>query len=215
METKKNFSLTKEEIFIYLIYLVGIFGHLTNSLLNYMKLLTPLTILLTGGVVLVSTINKAGNNFITWVFVTYIITFLLEVLGVKTGLVFGSYWYGDTLGIKLFDVPLIIGFNWIMVILGAILLSEKIFNNKIFILISSSLIATLFDFFMEPTAIKLGYWSWSAISVPLQNYLAWFLISLAFAFLYFRMKIKIKSVLPVKFFAAQFIFFIMLYVFMR
>lgn len=215
METKKNINLTKEEIFIYLIYIVGIIGHLTSPLLTYMKLLTPFTLLLTGGVVLFSLMNKASKNFILWVAVTYIITLLLEVIGVKTGIIFGSYWYGDTLGFKFLGVPMIIGFNWTMVILGAILLSEKIFSKKIFIIISASVLATIFDFFMEPTAIRLGYWNWSKISVPIQNYLAWFIISLAFTILYFRMNIKLKSDLPIKFFATQFIFFIILFVFMR
>lgn len=215
METTKNINLKKEEIFIYLIYTVGIIGHLTSPLLTYMKLLTPFTLLLTGGVVLVSSMNKASKNFILWVAVIYITTLLLEVIGVKTGLVFGSYWYGDTLGFKFLGVPMIIGFNWTMVILGAILLSEKIFKEKIFIIISASVMATIFDFFMEPTAIKLGYWNWSNVSVPIQNYLAWFFISLAFTILYFRMSIKLKSDLPIKFFATQFIFFIILYVFMR
>lgn len=215
MERTENLKLSKEEIFLYLIYAVGVFGHLTSSLINYMKLLTPLTLLLTGGIVLFATIQSSKGNFILWALVTYIITFSLEVIGVKTGLVFGSYWYGDTLGLKFLEVPLIIGFNWIMVILGVILLSEKIFNNKNLLAISAALLATLFDFFLEPTAIKLSYWNWSDVIVPLQNYIAWFFISLLFTILYFIMKIKIKSDLPIKFFLTQFLFFIILYVFMR
>lgn len=215
MEVKKIIRLTKEEIFIYLIYSVGIAGHLTNSLVNYMKLLTPLTLLLTGGVVLFSSLKHSSKNYLFWILITYITTFALEVIGVKTGLVFGSYWYGETLGLKVLDVPVIIGFNWTMVILGAILLSEKFFSRKIFILISASLMATLFDFFMEPSAIKLGYWNWSGISVPLQNYFAWFIISFIFSNIYFRMNIKVTSDLPIKFFVTQFVFFITLFVFRR
>lgn len=215
MERKKTLRLSKEEIFIYLIYSVGIAGHLTHSLLNYMKFLTPLTLLLTGGLVLFSSLNNASKNYLIWILITYIITFLLEVIGVKTGLIFGSYWYGETLGLKFLDVPVIIGFNWTMVILGAILLSEKFFSRKIFILLSASLMATLFDFFMEPSAIKLGYWNWSDVSVPLQNYFAWFLISLIFSIIYFRMDIKLNTDLPIKFFLTQFVFFITLFVFMR
>lgn len=214
MERTKNSKLSKEEIFLYLIYTVGVIGHLTPSLIIYMKLLTPLTLLLTGGLVLLTTIQSSKGNFIIWAVVTYIITFSLEVIGVKTGLIFGSYWYGDTLGLKFLEVPLIIGFNWIMVILGVILLSKKIFNNKILLTISAALLATLFDFFLEPTAIKLNYWNWSDVMVPLQNYIAWFFISLLFTILYFIMKIKIKSDLPIKFFLTQLLFFIILYVFM-
>lgn len=215
MERKKTLKLNKEEIFLYLIYTVGVIGHLTNALLEYMKLLTPFALLLTGGVVFFSTIKNSKNNFIIWAIVTYIITFSLEVIGVKSGIIFGSYWYGETLGAKFLNVPLIIGFNWIMVILGAILLAENIFKNKILITITASLLATIFDFFLEPTAIKLGYWNWTDISVPLQNYSAWFIISLLFTILYFKMGIKVKTDLPIKFFLTQFIFFIILFGFMR
>lgn len=215
MERKKTLKLNKEEIFLYLIYTVGVIGHLTNALLEYMKLLTPFTLLLTGGVVFFSTIKNSKNNFIIWAIVTYIITFSLEVIGVKSGIIFGSYWYGETLGTKFLNVPLIIGFNWIMVILGAILLAENIFKNKILITITASLLSTTFDFFLEPTAIKLGYWNWTDISVPLQNYFAWFIISLLFTILYFKMGVKVKTDLPIKFFLTQFIFFIILFGFMR
>lgn len=215
MERKKTLKLSKEEIFLYLIYTVGVIGHLTNALLEYMKLLTPLTLLLTGGVVLFSTIKNSKNNFIIWAIVTYIITFLLEVIGVKSGIIFGSYWYGETLGIKFLNVPLIIGFNWIMIILGAILVAEFFFKNKFLITITASLLATIFDFFLEPTAIKLGYWNWTDISVPLQNYFAWFVISLLFTILYFKMGTKVKTDLPIKFFLTQLIFFLILFGFMR
>lgn len=215
MERKKTFNLTKEELFIYIIYLVGIIGHLIPSLIVYMKMLTPLTLLLTGGVVFISTLNKSESNFLYWAVITYLITFSLEVIGVKTGIVFGSYWYGETLGLKFLNVPLIIGFNWILVILGAIILCLKYIKNPVYISLISALLATLFDFFLEPTAIKLGYWNWSSVSVPIQNYLAWFIISLLFAVLYFQMKIKVRNDLPAKFFLTQLLFFITLFFLMR
>ncbi|MCA2004179.1 MAG: carotenoid biosynthesis protein [Ignavibacterium sp.] len=215
MERKKNLKLSKEEICIYLIYFVGIAGHLISPLLAYMKLLTPIALFITGGIVLFSTLKNSNTYLLVWLIITYITTFILEVIGVKTGLIFGSYSYGNTLGLKIFDVPLIIGFNWTMIILGVILLSEKFFTNKILITLSASLIATIFDYFMEPSAIKLEYWNWTDIMIPLQNYLAWFLISFVFAALYLRLRIKIETDLPIKFFLTQFIFFLILFGFMR
>lgn len=215
MERKKTLKFSKEEIFLFLIYTVGVIGHLTNALLGYMIFLTPFTLLLTGGVVLFSTINNSKNNFTIWAIITYIITFSLEVIGVKSGMIFGSYWYGDILGIKFLNVPLIIGFNWIMVILGAILLTEKFLNNKVLISLTASLLATIFDYFLEPTAIKLGYWNWFDTTVPIQNYIAWFMISLLFTILYIKMNIKVKTTLPIKFFLTQFIFFLILFAFRR
>jgi len=215
MERKKTLAISKEEIFLYIIYTVGVIGHLTAPLQSYMKMLTPLTLLLTGGIVLLTAIKNSKQVFLLWAVVTYIITFSLEVIGVKTGLIFGAYWYGETLGVKFLNVPLIIGFNWIMIILGAIILSEKFITNKIMVSLSAAILATLFDVFLEPTAIRFGYWNWSDISVPIQNYVAWFFISLLFSVLYFSMRIKVNTDLPVKFFLTQFVFFIILYFFMR
>ncbi|HEX9252724.1 MAG TPA: carotenoid biosynthesis protein, partial [Ignavibacteriaceae bacterium] len=126
MEAKKIIVSNKEIVFLYIIFFVGIIGHLYDPLQNLMLLLTPATLLLTGVVVLLYSYKTSKNKFLLWVVLTYVITFLLEVKGVKTGLIFGEYKYGSTLGIKLFDVPLIIGFNWVFVILGSISISRLI-----------------------------------------------------------------------------------------
>jgi putative membrane protein len=44
------------------------------------------------------------------------------------------------------------------------------------------------DFFIEPVAISLGFWTWTSESIPLENYLGWFFIAfgLQAAFRYFE-----------------------------
>lgn len=208
-------SLKKEEIFIYVMYVVGVIGHLIDSTLPLMKTLTPFTLLLTGGIVLFFAQKSSSGNLILWVVITYSITFLLEVIGVKTGLVFGNYSYGNTLGFKFIDVPLIIGFNWVLVVLGAIKISKRFFNDYFFIALFTGIFSVVFDFFLEPIAIKLDYWNWEGIKVPLQNYFAWFVIAFLFSILFQKMKIEFKSTLIEKFFLTQLTFFVILFFFMR
>jgi putative membrane protein len=38
------------------------------------------------------------------------------MLGVHTGILFGNYKYGNALGLKLNDVPILIGINWFIVV---------------------------------------------------------------------------------------------------
>ena len=38
----------------------------------------------------------------------------------------------------------------------------------------------LLDIFIEPVAIGLGFWEWQAAEVPLENYMAWFVLSFVF-----------------------------------
>jgi putative membrane protein len=52
---------------------------------------------------------------------------------------------------------------------------------------------TFFDYLMEPAAIKLGYWVWQGSVIPFQNYLAWFVLGLLFAFLFSTQKIGLTN----------------------
>ncbi|HMN49179.1 MAG TPA: carotenoid biosynthesis protein [Ignavibacteriaceae bacterium] len=213
MEAKKIIVSNKEITFLYIIFFVGIVGHLFGPLRNLMLLLTPATLLLTGLIVLFYSYKSSTNNFLLWAAFTYIITFLLEVIGVKTGMIFGEYNYGSTLGIKLFDVPLIIGFNWVFVILGSIAISRLLTNNIFLSSLISALIAFIFDLILEPIAIKLDYWSWSEGIIPIQNYLAWFVIAFIASVFFLKLNLKLRSDISIHYFFIQLVFFIILLIF--
>jgi putative membrane protein len=213
MEAKKIIVSNKEIAFLYIIFFVGIVGHLYGPLRNLMLLLTPATLLLTGLIVLFYSYKSSTNNFLLWAAFTYIITFLLEVIGVKTGMIFGEYNYGSTLGIKLFDVPLIIGFNWVFVILGSIAISRIMTGNVFLSSIISAFIAFIFDLILEPIAIKLDYWSWSEGIIPLQNYLAWFVIAFIASVFFLKLNLKLRSDISIHYFFIQLVFFIILLIF--
>lgn len=213
METKKIIISNKEIVFLYIIFFVGIVGHLYDPLQNLMLFLTPATLLLTGLVVLFYSYKTSVNNFLLWAACTYIVTFILEVIGVKTGLIFGEYNYGSTLGIKLFEVPLIIGFNWVFVILGTISIARLLTSNILLSAIISAFIALIFDLILEPIAVKLDYWTWAADIIPLQNYLAWFVIALFSAIGFGYLKVKVISKISLHYLLVQFVFFIILLIF--
>lgn len=193
---------------------VGIIGHLIPSYRSLMILLTPFTLLLTGAVTLIFSGIKRNSKLILWCLVVYIFTFSLEVIGVKTGYVFGSYSYGDVLGFKLFDVPLIIGFNWVVIILGAIGIASRIHKSFFQIALLTGTFAVLFDIMLEPVAIKLGYWNWNEGFIPLQNYYAWFGIAFFASLFGSKLKLDLEDSLFIYYFLIQFIFFILLSIFM-
>lgn len=172
--------------------------------------MTPYILLLTGVLVLYYTLKKGELNILVWCLIIYILTFTLEILGTKTGIIFGSYTYGDTLGLKLSGVPLIIGFNWVMVILGAITLAEEIDKNIFLTALLAGTFAVLFDLILEPVALKLGYWEWESGRIPLSNYYSWIGISFAASLLYDFLDIKTNMKMPECYFTIQLIFFILL-----
>ena len=208
--TRNNYYLI-----LYVFFFVGIAGHFSEKYFNLMLVLTPYILLSLGILVLILSGALRNKNFLYWFIVTYSFTLLLEIIGVKTGIVFGDYSYGDVLGIKVFGVPLIIGFNWLFVIAGAVSLSCKFFGNTFIIILSSAILSVIFDYLLEPVAMNLGYWNWENGIIPVQNYIAWFLISFmaSAGLMYFKNKdhsdynyIK-SSNMFMHYFIAQLIFF--------
>lgn len=131
---------------------------------------------------------------VIWLFygVVVISSFWLEWYGVTTGKIFGHYRYGEVLQPQLWNVPLAIGFAWLAMVLSSAGLAEWTLRGLAprgrpapewpaarILLIALFMVA--FDRFMEPAAVKLGYWSWRDGIIPLQNYLAWFVFSLGYA----------------------------------
>ena len=103
--------------------------------------------------------------------------FFVELLGVKTGAIFGSYYYTDRLGPRLFDVPLVIGLNWALLVHAThAWLSERIHSRTIIAAVGATAM-TAFDWVMEPVATRLRFWLWQADVPPLRNYVAWWSLS--------------------------------------
>lgn len=110
-----------------------------------------------------------------WMTLVFLVGFFVEVAGVKTGLIFGEYYYGETLGIKLFDVPLTMGVNWLLMCYTTVYIVRNINVPKLLQGILAALIMVLMDLVMEPVAMAFGFWQWLDDQVPFRNYMAWFL----------------------------------------
>lgn len=136
--------------------------------------------------------------------------FLVEVVGVQTGLVFGSYSYGDTLGIKVEQTPLIIGVNWFMLIYCVSVITGHFRLPYLARITAGAALMVIYDLALEPSAIRLDMWTWTDGTVPFHNYIAWFVISLVFLAYWevVRRPFSNRMALPV--FTTQLLFFVVL-----
>jgi len=200
-------------ILLCIIFIAGLIGHVFTSIRPLMLLLTPYILLGAGIIVLFFTFARSELKLVIWCLIIYILTFVLEVVGVKTGIIFGNYVYGDILGLKFLGVPLIIGFNWVIVMLGAVTIAEQVDQNIFLTALFAGTLAVLFDIMMEPAAIKLNYWEWSSGMIPVSNYYSWFGISFFSSILYDLFKLKTNERLPEVYFTLQLVFFILLSLF--
>lgn len=169
--------------------------------------LTPFTLLLTGVVTLYSSFQKGNLKLIVWCIIVYSTVFIIEIIGVKTSYIFGDYHFGEVLGLKLFEVPLVIVFNWVLIFLGSIGIASRIHKNAFQIALLTATFAVLFDLMLEPVAVELGYWIWGQGFIPLQNYYAWFTIAFFASLLGSKLKLELEDSLFIYYFLIQFTFF--------
>ena len=175
-----------------------------------MLTLTPWVLLISSFVVCYPATRKSNNQAIIWLLIAFVGTFVAEVIGVKSGLIFGDYKYGEVLGVKAFEVPLLIGINWVLVMLGSISLGNQFSNNTLLTALCAGLISVIFDIILELVAIILGYWKWSTVSPPLSNYLSWFVIVFLLSIVYVKMKVSMDLRVPRFYLFVQGLFFLSL-----
>jgi putative membrane protein len=193
-----------------LLFLVGIAGHIVDPVRPIMLAMSPYFLTVLGLFALYPEVRHGSLVSYLWMSMTFLITFGLESVGTATGAIFGPYTYGPTLGFSLLNVPVVIAFNWLIVILGALAVAGRILSKPVFSALAAGCFALLFDLVLEPVAIALDYWNWHSVTIPLRNYAAWFAVSFAAAYIYNRLGLKTPGVRLKNYVLIQFAFFAVL-----
>ena len=228
MHWLKQFNRVQWATLVALIFhLVGLLGILIGNRSCFSSLTVWNLCLMFG--LLVFTESAINRKFLLFVILCWLIGIGAEIIGTRTGYLFGHYHYTDTLGVKFMGVPLIIGINWFVVVYAAgntmeILLTKisegQTYNawNKsmkiLSLLIDGALLATCFDWLMEPVAVKLDYWKWDSEVIPFYNYLCWFLLSVLLLALFRACKINGQNRFALHLLMIQSSFFLLLRILM-
>jgi putative membrane protein len=195
--------------FLLLTHVAGIIGLTWPLTRPYFLLATPAN-LLVSAILLVVFQFPRNFAFYLFVLVCFIVGFAIEVIGVQTEVIFGSYQYGSTLGFKVWEVPLVIGVNWFILTYSFGILCFKLPLPKVLKSLVGALLMVILDFFIEPVAVFFDFWTWEEETIPTQNYWGWFgvafLLQLFFVYLPFSKKNPLASYLLF----AQILFFVIL-----
>ncbi|MFZ9589500.1 MAG: carotenoid biosynthesis protein [Chitinophagaceae bacterium] len=200
---------------VFLLLLVHISGAIGIAFFNreFFVGYTPLNLLLMF-ILLLWNENELLPSLFKAFLIAYGAGLFTEIIGVNTGILFGSYHYGDVFGEKIIGVPLLIGLNWFCIVYAAyqvVMLLQKSWQlNKVGIASITAVLATIFDWIMEPVAIKLGFWQWHTTHIPFLNYACWFGISFIIALFFQRTGVKKSNLFAVYLFITQFLFFLFL-----
>lgn len=160
-----------------LFYTTGFLGLSFSQDPGFYLQFMPLTLLLTMGL-LVAFQRDRGPAFVAFCLATAAASFFVEAAGVRTGLIFGQYTYGDMLGWKWMGAPLLIGLNWLMLTYMAGTLATYLPVPGFVRALVAALLVVGVDVCIEPVAVRLGWWTWQYNVIPLQNFKAWFALAL-------------------------------------
>ncbi|RVT98261.1 carotenoid biosynthesis protein [Mucilaginibacter limnophilus] len=195
---------------ILLFHAVGIVGFTLIKTRPFFLVLVPFHLLLMT-VLVVKSHNRLSKKFLYFFIITALAGFITELVGTATGLLFGTYSYGSTLGIKAAGVPLLMGLLWFLMIYsaGVTMRLSGLKYIVLRVLIGAALLTAL-DWLIEPVAIKFDYWNWKNNIIPMYNYVCWFGLSLVLLLIFELFRFKKQSGVAVVFLITQFIFFIAL-----
>ena len=199
--------------FLWLINISGFFG-ITSDQSEFFLSTTPYVLSLTLLLLLLNH-DLSDNKSKIGLTLIFFLGLIVEILGVNYGLFFGEYSYGANLGPKIYEVPFVIGLNWVLLIIATGSVSDNLIKGKeIFKILFASFLMVLIDLLIEQSAPKLDYWEFIISPVPFSNYLWWFIFSLCFQYIFFK-TVKTKEYnLSSNILVIQFLFFGMLAVFL-
>ena len=199
--------------FLWLINISGFFG-ITSDQNEFFLSTTPYVLSLTL-LLLILNHDLSNKKSKTGLILIFLFGLIVEILGVNYGLFFGEYNYGANLGPKIYEVPYVIGFNWVLLIIATGSISDKLIKGKeIYKILFGSFLMVLVDLLIEKSAPKLDFWEFLISPVPFSNYLWWFIFSLCFQYIFFK-TVKTKEYnLSSNILVIQFLFFGMLAVFL-
>ena len=159
--------------------------------------------------------NWGDRKKIIFLLLTFSLGIFSEIIGVNTGLIFGSYKYGQTLGFQIMNVPMVMGIIWVntTLICGTIANQAKV-QMPLRILIAISLMLLL-DAFIEPIAPRIDMWRFDHENglAPLSNYITWAAIALPLQSYFIFYKLKFDIALSSSLYVSQLLFFAALYIF--
>ena len=192
--------------FFILYYAVGLGLFMIPITRQLFSRLTPLSLILTFAIIMVFHNTWKWKTIMAFVIV-FLAAIFIEIAGVQTGILFGSYEYGDALGIKVSDTPVIIGLNWLFLIYCTSAIVNTLSIPRIARILIGSGLMVAYDLVLEYVAPVTDMWSWETSYPGIRNFGMWFLVSLVFHSLFQWLDLRIKNKPAPYLFLIQFLFF--------
>lgn len=194
-------------------YTGGIVGFLIPAVKPLFQQLTPVGMVVAAFILLFYHEPKNLKSALAFAGIIAI-TFLAELIGVNTQRLFGHYMYGPALGLQIWNTPVVIGLNWLVLVYGLSVLLKNYSSHWYYPILGAAAM-TAFDFIMEPVANATGMWTWERGVIPMKNYTDWFLLSILLFWALRWFKVEFNNRFAVLILLMQAVFFLVLNLLIR
>ena len=194
---------------VWLFHVSGMIG-ITLGFENWFLPKTPLNLLLCLGLLIWNyPLRTTRQYFVTLFF--FSVGMFVEWVGVHDDFLFGAYYYGNSMGVKLDGVPLLIGVNWAVLTLITGTLAYHLAHKLLGRVIIGAFLMVFLDFFLEVSAPVFDFWHWELGHAPMKNFVTWFLVSAVLHLVLQATKLIGNLHFSAHLYAAQLLFFAYFY----
>lgn len=211
IQAKRDLNFSTVRTALILFYTVGTIGFLVPSTFDFFKSIISYALIFNFVLLAFFRDHTTDRKQILVFGSIYLLGMLIEVLGVQTKVVFGDYWYGDALGLKVAGTPFLIGLNWLFLVYTTSSLFNRYRLHWLFKVLLSSFTMLLYDFLLEQIAPHLDLWYWKNNVVPFQNYFVWFVVAVLFNLLFVVYKVNTTNKMSKFILMIQSLFFLFIY----
>ena len=143
----------------------------------------------------------------------FLATLMIEIIGVNTGVLFGSYAYGPAFGPRILHTPILIGLNWLILIYCSAAIVNHHLRHSLIRLLAASMLMVAYDLILEYVAPIMGMWSWDTPYPGIRNFLMWFGVALLMHLIFQLLGIQIRNKPARYLFFVQMLFFCVIAIF--
>ena len=177
----------------------------------FFVMLTPLAVVVAWAMLIMAHERPIDWRFFSALGIVFALSYAVELLKVHAFFVEDVFFFGDSFGPILLNIPLMIGLCWVALLYICAAVAERLNTNVVVKVLASSGLVVLFDIALELVAHKLDFWYWTW-EIPIWNYVLWFVSAVVMFTIMKLFGVRIENRLATTMYVTLIIFLLLLHV---
>lgn len=192
-------------------FALGFIGLAIPWTFPFFVVLTPLAVVVALAMLIMGHERLIDWRFFTAMGIVFALSYVVELLKVHVFFVEDVFFFGDSFGPVLLNIPLMIGLCWVALLYICAAVAERLNTNAVVKVLAGSGLVVLFDIALELVAHKLDFWYWTW-ELPIWNYVLWFVAAVIMLTIMKLFGVRIENKLATTMYVTLIIFLLFLHV---